>query len=279
MGIEQNSSLQCTKIALFPATFPLQPCGAISSTVSQLASQFALQFEDNVVIRGREQTLPHAGQVAVRRDTQGDIHARRPRAKAGRHGHIRLSMQHKPGDDFMQMKQSAVRLRTALHALGTTAGGAMAMSLMTLAPVQAVHAQATCAAAWSASTVYTGGQTASENGTNYLANWWTQGNDPATNSGGPGSGQPWTSQGACTGGSSGGGGTGGGGTGGGGTGGGGTGGGGTGPTNPPGTGANLVFSPYKDITINLNWNTNVMQTAAATGSSIPVVGSGSLKSN
>ena len=80
----------------------------------------------------------------------------------------------------MQMKQSAVRLRTALHALGTTAGGAMAMSLMTLAPVQAVHAQATCAAAWSASTVYTGGQTASENGTNYLANWWTQGNDPAT---------------------------------------------------------------------------------------------------
>ena len=58
----------------------------------------------------------------------------------------------------------------------------MAMSLMVLAPVQTAHAQSTCAAAWSASTVYTGGQTASENGTNYVANWWTQGNDPATNS-------------------------------------------------------------------------------------------------
>ncbi|MHA6203040.1 carbohydrate-binding protein [Dyella soli] len=168
----------------------------------------------------------------------------------------------------MHVKKSVVWLRTALNAIGTTAGGAMAMSLMTLAPVQAVHATPTCAAAWSATAVYTGGMTASENGTNYVANWWTQGNDPATNNGGSGSGQPWTSQGACTGGTSGGGGTGGGGTGGGG-----------GPTNPPGTGAHLVFSPYKDVTINLNWNTNVMQTAAATGSSIPVVGSGSLKSS
>jgi len=179
----------------------------------------------------------------------------------------------------MQLKKSVVCLRTALHAIGTATGGAMALSLLMLAPVQSAHAQATCAAAWSASTVYNGGQTASENGKNYLANWWTQGNDPATNSGPSGSGQPWTSQGACTGGSTGGGGTGGGGTGGGGTGGGGTGGGGTGPTNPPGTGSNLVFSPYKDVTINLNWNTNVMQTAAATGTPIPVVGSGSLKSN
>jgi len=37
----------------------------------------------------------------------------------------------------------------------------------------------------------------------------------------------------------------------------------------------LLFSPYKDVTVNLNWNTNVMQTAV-TGSTIPVVGSGSL---
>src|SRR5271168_5207553 len=58
----------------------------------------------------------------------------------------------------------------------------------------------TCAAAWGASTVYTGGMTASENSTNYLANWWTQGNDPASNSGPSGSGQPWTSQGSCAGG-------------------------------------------------------------------------------
>jgi hypothetical protein len=39
----------------------------------------------------------------------------------------------------------------------------------------------------------------------------------------------------------------------------------------------LLFSPYKDVTINLNWNTNVMSTAV-TGTAIPVVGSGSLVS-
>jgi chitinase len=54
-----------------------------------------------------------------------------------------------------------------------------------------------CAAAWSSRQVYTAGMTASENGIDYVANWWTQGNDPATNNGGAGSGQPWTSQGAC----------------------------------------------------------------------------------
>jgi len=56
----------------------------------------------------------------------------------------------------------------------------------------------TCATAWSSTAIYTVGMTASENGINYVANWWTQGNDPATNNGGPGSGQPWTSQGACS---------------------------------------------------------------------------------
>lgn len=54
-----------------------------------------------------------------------------------------------------------------------------------------------CAPAWSSSQVYTGGMTASENGVNYLANYWTQGQDPATNNGPAGSGQPWTSQGSC----------------------------------------------------------------------------------
>jgi hypothetical protein len=36
-----------------------------------------------------------------------------------------------------------------------------------------------------------------------------------------------------------------------------------------------LFSPYKDVTINLDWNTNIMRTAV-TGTPIPVVGSGSL---
>ena len=56
----------------------------------------------------------------------------------------------------------------------------------------------TCAAAWSSTAVYTAGMTASESNINYVANWWTQGNDPATNNGVTGTGEPWTSQGACT---------------------------------------------------------------------------------
>lgn len=44
--------------------------------------------------------------------------------------------------------------------------------------------------AWSAAGIYTTGMTAIEDGVIYQANWWTQGNDPAHNSGGPG--QPWT---------------------------------------------------------------------------------------
>ena len=97
------------------------------------------------------------------------------------------------------MKVGKRILRTALiagSALGLTAGGtALALSS---GPAQAATA---CAAAWSSTAVYTAGMQASENGTNYTANWWTQGNDPATNNGGPGSGQPWTSNGACAGGS------------------------------------------------------------------------------
>ena len=55
-----------------------------------------------------------------------------------------------------------------------------------------------CAATWSASAVYTAGMTANVNGINYIANYWTQGQNPASNSGPSGSGQPWTSQGACS---------------------------------------------------------------------------------
>ncbi len=54
-----------------------------------------------------------------------------------------------------------------------------------------------CYVPWSSGAVYTGGQTASDHGVNYTANWWTSGQNPATNSGGAGSGQPWTANGAC----------------------------------------------------------------------------------
>src|SRR6201992_2317259 len=158
-------------------------------------------------------------------------------------------------------------LRTVLIAgstLGLTAGG----SVLAVASGPAAEAATTCAAAWSSTAVYTAGNQASENGINYTANWWTQGNNPATNNGGSGSGQPWTSDGSCTGGS------------------------GSSPNPSPsprpasstgtGTGTGSVsgalFSPYKDVTINMNWNTDQMQSAVE-GSAIPVVGSGSLVSN
>ena len=54
-----------------------------------------------------------------------------------------------------------------------------------------------CAAAWNSTQVYTGGMKASENGIEYLADYWTEGQNPATNNGGAGSGEPWISQGAC----------------------------------------------------------------------------------
>ncbi|MFJ3381235.1 carbohydrate-binding protein [Curtobacterium sp. NPDC090217] len=152
--------------------------------------------------------------------------------------------------------------RTTRIRIGVIGAVAAALAGGTLAAVPATAATAatTCATAWASGTAYSGGQTVSENGTNYTANWWTQGDDPATHSGATGSGQPWTSTGACTGGTT--------------TPGGGTGGGGT--TNPgngsTGTASGLVFSPYKDVTVNLDWNTNAMNTAV-TGTRIPVVGS------
>jgi hypothetical protein len=113
---------------------------------------------------------------------------------------------------------------------------------------------ATCAATWNAGAVYTGGNQASLNAVNYQANWWTQGDNPATHNGGAGSGQPWTSLGSC---------------------------GGTTPppTDPPPTDppppsnpppSSFYFSPYKDITISLNWNTNVIS-SAVTGTLQPVL--------
>ena len=55
-----------------------------------------------------------------------------------------------------------------------------------------------CAATWSATAIYTAGMEANVNGVNYVANWWTQGQNPATNNGVSGSGQPWTSLGTCS---------------------------------------------------------------------------------
>ena len=51
---------------------------------------------------------------------------------------------------------------------------------------------------WSAGAVYTAGNTATEGGKTYKANWWTQGNDPATNNGVTGTGMPWTLVASCS---------------------------------------------------------------------------------
>lgn len=48
--------------------------------------------------------------------------------------------------------------------------------------------------AWSASAVYTGGNGVSHNGVKYEAKWWTQGQDPAANSGPDG---VWINKGSC----------------------------------------------------------------------------------
>ena len=119
---------------------------------------------------------------------------------------------------------------------------------MAAAPLLSTHAfAATCAAAWNSGTAYTAGQTASQNSINYTANWWTQGNSPATSNGGSGSGQPWTSNGACTAGS---GGTGSGG---------GTGTGGGGSSTPPPSATGKLFAPYVDVSLTADENLAAMQ--------------------
>lgn len=131
------------------------------------------------------------------------------------------------------------------------------------APHLAVAQQAltSCAGAWSATQAYAGGSTVSRQGQNYRANWWTQGDDPATHNGGPNSGQPWTAQGACQGGVV-----------------------ASAPAAPPATPAapaappaaaaaapgGVFFSPYKDVTISANWNTNVISTNVS-GGFLPLV--------
>jgi predicted chitinase/chitodextrinase len=87
-------------------------------------------------------------------------------------------------------------LRRILAGLATVA---VAATIAVVAPATANAA--TCAAAYSATQVYTGGMSASYNSHNWQAKWWTQGEAPST--GGTG---VWADQGACTGGSGGGGG-------------------------------------------------------------------------
>lgn len=140
--------------------------------------------------------------------------------------------------------------------LGSVASCIGAVAWLSLAPVQDAKARQTppCAAEWSTGASYTAGSMVSQDRVNYKANWWTQGDIPRANHGPAGSGQPWTSLGACSadGGEN-----------------------PNPPPEPPPRPSGMLFSPYKDVTINLDWNTNTMRTGA-TGNIIPVVGAGSL---
>ncbi|GGP28179.1 carbohydrate-binding protein [Silvimonas amylolytica] len=71
------------------------------------------------------------------------------------------------------------------------------VSVPTPTPTPAPLPGEACYTAWNANTAYLGGALVSEAAVNYKANWWTQGNNPATNSGPAGSGQPWAVVGHC----------------------------------------------------------------------------------
>lgn len=83
-----------------------------------------------------------------------------------------------------------MRFRLLATIAALTLAGALAAAL----PATMASAAA-CAPAWSAGAVYTAGMTASHNGRNWLAKWWTQNEAP------PGTTGVWADQGACDGGS------------------------------------------------------------------------------
>jgi hypothetical protein len=63
-----------------------------------------------------------------------------------------------------------------------------------LLPMAASNAATACAPAWSATAVYVKDNSASQNGHNYTAKWWTQNESPATHSG---QWDVWIDNGAC----------------------------------------------------------------------------------
>ncbi|PRH80926.1 chitinase [Streptomyces solincola] len=85
------------------------------------------------------------------------------------------------------------RVLALVTGLCTAAGIAAFAPTAGAAPAAPSAAAADCVAAWNSSSVYTGGMTASYNGRNWRAKWWTQNERP-------GSADVWADQGACGGG-------------------------------------------------------------------------------
>ena len=82
-----------------------------------------------------------------------------------------------------------------LLAILATAGVALTGAAVAIIPMTGASA-ADCAAGWSSSAVYTGGNIASHGGRNWRAHWWTQGETPGTT----GEWGVWRDQGTCSGG-------------------------------------------------------------------------------
>ena len=83
-----------------------------------------------------------------------------------------------------------MRKKALLASIGVLIAGAAAAII----PITTSNAAAACAAAWNASQVYVGGNTASQNGHNYRAKWWSQNESPATHST---EWAVWADQGVC----------------------------------------------------------------------------------
>src|SRR3954454_2502147 len=80
-------------------------------------------------------------------------------------------------------RSTILAVAVSLAAAGTTSYLASSASAATA-----------CAPAWSATAVYVGGNSASQNSHNYTAKWWTQNESPATHSG---QWDVWADNGAC----------------------------------------------------------------------------------
>ena len=92
--------------------------------------------------------------------------------------------------------------RKRLLSMAVAAGVAVAGAAAALLPMTASNAAEACAAAYSNSTVYVGGNKVSHNGRNWTAKWWTQYETPSTGGSGV-----WRDGGVCGNGTGGGGGT------------------------------------------------------------------------
>ena len=84
-----------------------------------------------------------------------------------------------------------MKLGRKLLILGSVTATGLAVAII---PMTMSNAATACAAAWSSTAIYVGGNSASQNGHNYTAKWWTQNESPATHSG---QWDVWADNGAC----------------------------------------------------------------------------------